>query len=121
MAKKNNFKFAGRALFNVVVAGLILSLVSGLLAGFGSFINLLISAGIIMVAIPMILKKRKGPETVTSLVLALPLGVILVGLVSAIGINLPTLALGQIGTVTFALAFASYFLADLLYLTLFKK
>jgi len=112
-----------RPLFNIVVAGFILAFVGSFIAGFGDVTGLIISAIALILVIPMILKMRPGTETITSLILAIPLGTVLVGLLSSLfNITLPGLdGIGAFGTLSFALAFASYFTADLLYLMFFRK
>ena len=121
MAKKKtvfNFNMIGRPLINIVVAGFIFSVIGGLIAGFGDTTALIISGAVLLFIIPTILRMRPGAETMTSLILAIPLGTVLIGLLNSLfGIVLPGLEnVGGFGTLSFALAFASYFTADWLYL-----
>jgi len=126
---KRNFKKTGRLLvragFNVVIAGIIFGLVISLLNGVqatGVIISELVALVVLLVVVPQIWEMRKGPENLMNLVLGIPLGLAIVGLVGAIvpTLTIPTIGLSGlvIGSFPFVIAMTSYFLADWLGLQL---
>ena len=122
MAKRNAMKtgkLVFRAGFNVVIAGIIFGIVMSLLNGvqaFGVFVSQLVALTVLLLVVPKIWTMRKGKESLMVLILGLPLGLAVVGLVGALfpALTIPTIGLGGlvIGSFTFVIAMTSYFLAD---------
>jgi len=115
-----------RVTVNLIVAGMIFSVVAGFLAGFeaqGVLISSLVSLGVLLWAVPFVLKQRPGQETFLSLLLAIPVGLVMVNLVEGFfGVTLPILAISDVSlfSVAFVLAFTSYILADLIFIQVSK-
>ena len=112
-------KLLARAGFNVVVAGLFFTLFMSLLGGLqtiGVLISEVIALVLLVLVIPQIWKMRKGPENLMILILGIPIGLAVVGIVGALFPNLtiPTIGLSglTIGSFPFVIAMTSYFLAD---------
>ena len=112
-----------RVLFNVVVAAFLLSFIGDFLIGLNETLGAIISLAVILFLVPMILQKRPGQETMLSFILAIPAGVAVVTLLNSLfNITLPTLdtATGILSS-GFVFLIGAYFLADLTYISIFKK
>ena len=126
MAKKKNLgKFAFRLIFNVVVAAIILSLLTNVLGEFDNVIvSSLITMGILLFVVPMILQRRPGQETFLSFILAIPVGVVMLNLLTEF---FPTITFRildtSIGILSpeFGFLIGAYFLADLAFISLFRR
>ena len=122
MAKRNAMKtgrLLTRAGFNVVVAGIIFGLFMSLIGGIqatGVVISELVALVVLLMVVPQIWKMRKGPENLMALILGIPIGLAVVGLVGALfpALTIPSIGLSGlvIGSFPFVIAMTSYFLAD---------
>lgn len=121
-------RFIGRSVFNVIVAGILFSILTAIISLFGAqtIVGGVVSLIILAVVVPMILNMRSGQETIMSFILAVPVGAVIVAIVSSLfGIGLPLLSPGEgafeIGSISLALALASYFASDLIFMNIFKR
>ncbi len=124
MAKKNLGKFAFRILFNIVVTAVILSVLGSFLVNQSVIVSSVITLAILIFIVPMIFKKRQGQESMMALALAIPVGVVMLNLLTEFfpSITFPILDT-SVGVLSpeFGLLIGAYFLADLAFISFFRK
>lgn len=129
MAKTRNAVKTGKLLartgFNVVIAGLIFTLFMSFFSGLqttGVLISEVVALIVLVLVIPQIWRMRKGVENLMILILGIPIGLAVVGIVGALfpTLTIPTIGLSglTIGSFPFVIAMTSYFVADWIGLSL---
>jgi len=128
MSKSN---IALRVAMNSIVGAIIYSIVTAILNTInlssqdnnGFILTSVAALAILLWLVPFVFNKHPGEETLLSIILAFPAGLIIVSLINTLfNINLPILQFGEfaVGSLQFVLALTSYILADLIYLKIKK-
>ena len=122
-------RLLGRLGFNVVIAGILFSLINSILAGFeaqsttNAVFSAAIAVGIAFFAFT-ILQVRPGQETFLSLLLGIPVGVAIIDLLKSV-IKIDVTVLDVTGVSLFSMPFVlivgSYFAADWMFIKLFRQ
>jgi len=128
MAKRKTTvgRLLSRLGWNVVIGGIIFTLLSGFLAGFDGtgVVASIVTLAVLVLVVPRILSMRPGQETILSLILGIPIGITVINLVeSLVGVSLPVLDVSSVGlfSVAFSLVIASYYASDLVFVRFFRK